>query len=86
MEMTKEQCLKEAAALLQRAMEVGWIQDKTDLSQLLDHLKKGRDYGVEDAAFEHIAGMLRVSFRDEHVTCEPHQMIEHLRNLIAAQP
>ncbi|HSI65721.1 MAG TPA: hypothetical protein VLE43_21525, partial [Candidatus Saccharimonadia bacterium] len=77
---------EDAAVLLRQAMDVGWIQGKDDLSELLAQLEQGRDYGVQDAAFEHIAGMLRVSFRDEYVTCEPHQMIEHLRKLIAALP
>lgn len=78
--------LEEAVALLQQAIDVGWLPGNESLSELLTHLKQGRDYGVQDTAFEYIAGMLRVSFRDEYATCEPHQMIKHLRTRIAVMP
>jgi hypothetical protein len=78
--------LEDAVALLQQAIDVGWLADKEDLSELLTHLKQGHDYGVQDAMLEHIGGMLHVSFRDEHAICEPHQMIKHLRTLIASTP
>ncbi|WP_147263384.1 hypothetical protein [Roseimicrobium gellanilyticum] len=78
--------LEDAAGLLQQAIDVGWFSDKEDLSELLTHLEQGNDYGVQESMFEYIAGMLHVSFHDQYAICEPHQMIKHLRGLIASMP
>lgn len=76
--------LEHALALLGRAVEVGWIQDKADLSDLIGHLEQGNDWGVQEAMFEIIDGKLCASFLDDEVRCELAAFLAHLRRWYAA--
>lgn len=62
--------LTHAWRLLIRGLEVGWLDDD-ELTALAEHLRAGRDHGVEELLFAHVGGRLRVALLDDHVECEP---------------
>jgi len=76
--LPEEPSLSEAIRLLCLAVEAGWVQDKADIGELAAHLVSGRDWSVQDASFDLIAGRLRVTFRDERVTCDVQPFVKHL--------
>lgn len=71
--------LAHALVLLCRAVEVGWIQDKADLGELIGHLAEGRDWGVQEAMYEIMDGKLCVSFLDDEVHCDLAAFLAYLR-------
>lgn len=62
--------LTHAWQLLIRGLEVGWL-DEDELTALAEHLRAGRDHGVEELLFAHVGGRLRVALLDDRVECEP---------------
>lgn len=63
-----------------KAIKVGWLDDE-ELHDLLDHLRAGRDFGVEELLFAHLGDRLRVSFLDDRATCSPAALIAALTAL-----
>jgi len=66
-----------AWSMLLRGVEVHWLS-RRDLRELLEQMKKGWDYGSEELMFEFIGGLLRVSFLDDEVRCDPTRFQHHL--------
>ncbi len=60
---------------------MGWLDPDT-LRDVVGHLEAGRDYGVQELAFEHLGDELRVSFLDEAARCSPAAMRSELTRLI----
>jgi hypothetical protein len=67
-----------------RAIEAGWLDDE-ELTELLAHLRRQRDFGVEELLFAHLGDRLRVSFVDDHATCHPAAMITALTSILSPE-
>jgi hypothetical protein len=63
--------------LVVNAIDVGWL-DSREMSELIEHLRDHRDFGVEELLFAHFGDRLRVSFLDENATCTPSAMLAAL--------
>ncbi len=66
-----------------RGLEVGWLDEQT-LDELIDALDAGTDLGIEELAFDHLGGELRVSFLDEDARCSPGALRAALAALLGA--
>jgi hypothetical protein len=64
-----------------KGIKVGWLDDE-ELRDLLEHLRAGRDFGVEELLFAHIGDQLRVSFLDDRATCSPAALVVALAALV----
>lgn len=63
--------------LVLRGIELGWL-DRSELRELIQHLRAHRDFGVEELLFANVGERLRVSFLDEAVECSPTAMMKEL--------
>lgn len=57
------------------------LLDATDLGQLVEHLRDGRDFIADELGFEFLEGTLRVSLLDEAATCSPQALLGELEDL-----
>ena len=57
------------------------ILDSSEISELVDLLKKRWDYINEDLGFEFIGDRLRVTFLEERYFCPPEKLVSALENL-----
>jgi hypothetical protein len=63
--------------MIVNAIDAGWL-DADEMIELIEHLRAGRDFGVEELLFDHIGERLRVSFLDDRATCAPTAMLNAL--------
>ena len=66
-----------------RGLEVGWL-DAEELRSLIEHLRDGRDFGVEELLFEHLGDRVRVSLLDDERRCAPATLLAQLEELARA--
>jgi hypothetical protein len=67
--------------MIARAIDAGWL-DAEEMLELLEHLRAGRDFGVEELLFAHVGDRLRVSFLDDRVMCAPAAMLAALSAVV----
>lgn len=68
-------------AFVVKGIKVGWLDDE-EFRDLLEHLRAGRDFGVEELLFAHIGNQIRVSFLDDRATCAPTALIAALTAVV----
>lgn len=66
--------------LVMKGIEVGWI-DQDELTQLVQHLRDCRDFGVDELLFAHVGDRIRVSFLDDRTTCSSDALVTALAHL-----
>jgi len=62
-------------------VDIGWI-DEEQITEMVAEIRAGRDVGIEQIAFEHIDGGMRVSFLDDEVHTESTIVIQALASLL----
>ncbi len=75
--------LSHAWTLIERGVERRMLLEE-DLSELVDHLARGRDFMVDELGFEFVDGVLTVALLDQEAECDPGLLVDALRAAEAA--
>jgi hypothetical protein len=71
----------ECWTLVVRGIEAGWLDEET-LGEVIQALDAGTDLGFQELSFDHLGGVLRVSFLDDEARCSPAAMRQALAALL----
>jgi hypothetical protein len=64
-----------------QGIKVGWLS-RSEIREVVGHLSRHEDYGLDELLFEEVDERLRISFLDDWAECSPAAMIDELRELL----